>query len=86
MSVCTLLLLLCVHSLELGLDLGNSLDRREEENACTLAAYTRIAELPKIKRRLILNDTRIFVLGLTICLPEKVHGKESKMIKVWVSI
>ena len=42
-----------MHSLGLGLDLGNSLDRRE-----CMRAHTRIAEMPKIKRRLILNDTR----------------------------
>ena len=53
-SVRALLLLLCVHTLGLGLDLGNSLDWRERTHA-----YTQIAELPKIKRRLIpvLNDT-----------------------------
>ena len=58
MCVHVLLLFSCVHSLGLGLDLGNSLDQREEENA-------RIAELPKIKRQLILNDTRISHLLLT---------------------
>ena len=36
MSVHVLLLLSCVHSLGLGLDLENSLDRREGENACAL--------------------------------------------------
>ena len=34
-SVRTLLLLSCVHSLGLGLDLGNSLDRRERMRAHT---------------------------------------------------
>ena len=36
MSVRALLLFSCVHSLGLGLDLGNSLDRREGENARAL--------------------------------------------------
>ena len=39
-------------ALGLGLGLGNSLDRKE----CT-RAHTRITELPKIKRRLIRNNT-----------------------------
>ena len=47
-----LLLFSCVRSLALGLDRGNSLDQRERTRA-----HTRIAELLKIKRRLILNDT-----------------------------
>ena len=37
-SVHVLLLLSCVHSLGLGLDLGNSLDQREGENARALIA------------------------------------------------
>ena len=37
-SVCALLLLSCMHSLGLGLDLGISLDR--------IGAHTRFAELP----------------------------------------
>ena len=53
MSVRALLLLSCMHSLGLGLDLGNNLDWRE-----LTCAHTRIAELLKLKRRLILNDTR----------------------------
>ena len=36
MSVRALLLLSCVHTLGLGLDLGNSLDRREGDNARAL--------------------------------------------------
>ena len=41
MSVCSLLLLSCVHSLGLGLDLGNSLDRRDGANAHALIqSYT----------------------------------------------
>ena len=52
MSMHALLLFSCMHSLGLGLDRGNSLDRREG-----MRAYTRIAELPQIKQRLILNDT-----------------------------
>ena len=40
MSVRTLLLFSCVHSLRLGLDLGNSLDRRERENARVLTCHT----------------------------------------------
>ena len=46
MSMCVLLLLSCVHSLGLGLDLVNSVDRREENTR----AHTPIAKLPKIKR------------------------------------
>ena len=51
-----LLLLSCLHSLGLGLDLGNSLDQKELTRA--QAAHTRIAELSKTKRWLILNDIR----------------------------
>ena len=65
MCVHALLLLSCVHSLGLGLNLGNSLDWREGENAHTTRALTRIVELPKIKRQLILNDTCISHLLLT---------------------
>ena len=36
LSVCTLLLLACVHSLGLELDLGNSLDWRERESTRAL--------------------------------------------------
>ena len=60
MCVHTLLLFSCVHSLGLGLDLGNSLDQKE-----CMRAHERIAELRKIKRQLILNDTRISHLLLT---------------------
>ena len=49
MSMHVLLLLSWVHALGLGLD------RREGD---TTSAHTRIAELPKIKRRLMLNDTQ----------------------------
>ena len=41
-----------MHSLGLALYLGNSLDQRER-----MRAHTQIAEMPKIKRWLILNDT-----------------------------
>ena len=51
------LLFSCVHSLGLRLDRGNILDRRER-----MRAHTQIAELLKIKRRLILNDTQIFLV------------------------
>ena len=60
MSVSALLLLSCMHSLGLGLDLGNSLDRRERTSA-----HTRIAELPKTKQRLILNDA-LMEVGLLV--------------------
>ena len=46
-----------MHSLGLGLDLENSLDQRKGENTRESRAHTRIAELPKIKQQLILNDT-----------------------------
>ena len=61
MSVHALLLLSCMHTLGLGLDLGNRLDQRERTRA-----HTRLAELPKIKRRLILNDTHQAMDGTTL--------------------
>ena len=51
MSVCVLLLLSRMHSLGLGLDLGNSLHQREE-SACS---YT--SRRASKKRRLILSNT-----------------------------
>ena len=54
------LLLSCVHLLELGLDLGNSLNCRGESER------TRVAELPKEKQRLILNDIHISLAIYTV--------------------
>ena len=46
MSVRALLLLSCMHSLGLGLDLENSLDQKEGERT---HAHTQVAELQKKK-------------------------------------
>ena len=69
MSVHALLLLSCVHSLGSELDLGNSLDRREQ-----MSAHTQITELPKIKRQLILNDTRVGRYNVAV-VHQKIHQK-----------
>ena len=59
MSVRALLLLSCMHSLGLGLGLGNSLDRRDGENAC---AFTH-----KLQSCENVNDTQAaFVLVLLV--------------------
>ena len=54
-GVCAVSLLSCVHSLGLGLDLGNSLDWKKRTHA-----HARVVKLPKKTRRLIPNDTRDF--------------------------
>ena len=56
-SVHALLLLSSGHSLGLGLDLGNSIDRREGESAVWNCAHLQVAELSIKKRQLVLNDT-----------------------------
>ena len=61
MSVHALSLVSCMHSLELGLDLRNSLDRLEGESACTFIHAPQ--SLKKKSGRLILHDTLHKVLS-----------------------
>ena len=56
MSVHTLLLLSSMHSLGLGLDLGNRLDQREKKSPSVLIHESQ--SFRKKKRRFILNDTQ----------------------------
>ena len=60
MSVCALLLLSCMHSLELGLDLGNRLDQKEGERP---SAQTRVAELPKESDGLYLMTSVVILIN-----------------------
>ena len=61
MSEYMLSLISCMHLLGLGLDLRNSLHQIK----CT-RDYTRVAELPKKKQWLILNDTWLFSYNLIL--------------------
>ena len=45
--------MMMMHLLELGLDLGNSLDRGERKSTCVLISHTQVAELPQKKQQLI---------------------------------
>ena len=64
MCVHVLLLFSCVHSLGLVRARSGENLRSGKRRECT-RAHARIAELPKIKRQLILNNTRISHLLLT---------------------
>ena len=72
MRVLTLLLLSCVHSLGLGLDLGNSLDRRGE-NACVL-----IHESCRYEHVCAHTAHTYIIIIIFIYLPSDVISQEKK--------